>query len=109
MCKNGTLTPGGSPGLFGLLAVQIFEQLHGLPSHDDLLEDRFEEGHHGELPVAGALVPSGAAAGRVVQLLLVLHCLRHAVQRVGGVPEVPVVHWDILVPVKMFLLLQHKM
>lgn len=99
-----TLTPGGSLGLICLLAVQVFEELHGLPSHDDLLEDGFEEGHHGELPVAGGLIPSGAAAGHVAHFLLVLHRLRHAVQRVGGVPEVAVVHWDVLVPTQLSLL-----
>lgn len=61
-----TLTPTWSLQLFRVLAVQVPEQLHGFPSHYDLLEDRFEEGHHGELPVAGALIPSGAAAGRIV-------------------------------------------
>lgn len=77
--EPSTLTTGWSVWLFILLTIQIFEQLHGLPSHDDLLEDRFEEGHHGELPVAGALIPSGAAASCIAQFLLVLHGLRHAV------------------------------
>lgn len=105
MKEKQTLTSGGSLCLFSLLAVQVSEQLHGLPSHDDLLEHRFEEGHHGELPVAGALIPSRAAAGCVIQLLLIFHRLRHTVQRVGGVPEVPVVYWDILVPEQTSLLL----
>lgn len=61
-----TLTPTRSLQLFRVLAVQVPEQLHRFPSHYDLLEDRFEEGHHGELPVAGALIPSGAAAGRII-------------------------------------------
>lgn len=92
------ITSGGSLSLLGFFTVQVLEQLHGFPRHDDLLEDGFEEGHHGVLPAAGALVSSGAAAGRVTQPLLAVHRLGHTVQGVGGVPEVPVVHWDILVP-----------
>lgn len=97
------LTPRGSLGRLRLLAVQVLEELHGLPGHDDLLEDGLEEGHHGELPVAGALVASGAAAGHVAHFLLVLHRLGDAVQRVGGVPEVTVVHRDVLVPASVSL------
>lgn len=68
-----TLTSRGSLRLLSFLTVQIFEQLHGLPRHDNLFEDGFEEGHHCELPVAGALIPSGAPAGRVIQLFLIVH------------------------------------
>lgn len=96
--QNEALTSGGSLRLLCLLAVQILEQLHGLPGHDNLLEDRFKEGHHGELSAPRGLIPPGAPAGRVIQLLLTVHRLRYAVQRVGGVPEVPVIHGHVFVP-----------
>lgn len=97
-CVKSRITSGGSVGLLGFFTLQVLEQLHGFSSHDDLLEDGFEEGHHGVLSAAGALISTRAAAGRVAQPLLTFHCLRHAVQGVGGVPEVPVVHWYVLVP-----------
>lgn len=95
-----TLTSGGAIWLFGLLAVQVFQQLHGFASHDDLLEYRLEEGHHGVLSAAGRLLPTRASTGSVAEPLLVLHRLRDAIQRVSGIPEVPVVYWYILVPSK---------
>lgn len=95
-------TSGRPLVLLGILAVQVLEQLHGLAGHDDLLEHRLQEGHHGGLAAVAntGLVSSGAPAGRVTQpfLATAIHRLRHAVQGVGGVPEVPVVHWHVFVP-----------
>lgn len=95
---NQTLTSRRAVSLLSLLAVQVLQELHGLSCHDDLLEDRFEEGHHGVLSAAGALLSSRTSTGSITQSLLAVHCLRHAVQGVGGVPEVPVVHRYVLVP-----------
>ena len=94
------LTSRGAVGRHALLAVQVLEQLHALARHDDLLEDGLEEGDHGGLPAPGpgGLLPGGAPAARVIHPVLPLHGLRDAVQRVGGVPEVPVVHRHVLVP-----------
>lgn len=96
--NHGSVTSGGTVSLLGFFTVQVLEQLHGFSSHDDLLEDGFEEGHHGVLFAAGALISARAAAGGVAQPLLAVHGLGHAVQGVRGVPEVPMVHRYILVP-----------
>ncbi len=95
-----TLTSGGAILVLGLLAVQVLQQLHGFASHDDLLEHRLEEGHHGVLSAAGRLLSARASTGSVAEPLLALHRLRHTIQRVSGVPEVPVVYWYIFVPSK---------
>ena len=95
------LTSRGAVARRALLAVQVLEQLHALARHDDLLEDGLEEGDHGGLPApgpGGGLLPGGAAAARVRHPVLPLHGLRDAVERVGGVPEVPVVHRHVFVP-----------
>lgn len=53
---------------------QVPQQLHGLASHDDLLQDGLEEGHHGVLPAGGPLVTAGTCASIIAQFIFIF-CL----------------------------------
>ena len=81
--------------------LQVLQQLHGLAGHDDVLQDGPEEGHHGVLPAAGPLLTARARAGIVTHFLFVFCLFRHTVERVGCVPEVSVIYWNVFVSVEI--------
>lgn len=84
-----------------LCTLQVLQQLHGLASHYDLLQDRFQEGHHGVLLAGEPLITARTGTSIITHLFFIFCLFGYTVQCVGCIPEVSVIYWNIFVSTRI--------